>query len=206
MTSGAREPEKVVHRVVKRTVVRPVAPPPARRASPVKARPTLRLPQVTVGPIRATAADAAWAVRDRFADATGAVRTWRIPQLAPVPASIVTGLVCGAVVTVLGAMLLAIFEWTRGTATGGGLWGSLSVGALLVTCSVLGGWLLRRFGSPQPAGTSLLAVALSLTGTLLLVEPANGPWAAALIPTLIVLGYVIAARLTDVVSRPENQR
>lgn len=160
---------------------------------------------MSIGPIRDAAADAAWKVRDRLADATGTVLAWRIRQLAPMPASIVTGLVCGAVVTAIGATLLAIFEWTRGTATGGGLWGSLSVGALLVTCFFLGAGLLRRFGSPQPTGTSLLAVVLSLTGTLLFVEPANGPWAAALIPTVIVLSYVAAARLTDVVSRPENQ-
>lgn len=216
MTEGAPEPRKVVRRVVKRTVVRPVPTPDARARRPgaptarVRARPPL--PSIDLGAATARAFDAAGsrvsevrrAATRSIGRSTRTVLDWRIPTVAPFAASIVTGVVCGVVVTASGGGLLAFFEWSRGTATGGGWWGTLSVAGLIVVCFALGAWLLRHFGSAQPRATSLLAVILALTGTLALVEPANGPWAGALMPLLIVASYVVAARLTDLVTRAET--
>jgi hypothetical protein len=217
MDGVTQEPTKVVHRVVRRVVVRPVTPNPSATSG---AGLRVRAPRLHLGAAASRAGAAigggaakvgvavttvGGATKDTIADSVGAALRWRIPRLSALPASIITGAVCGAVVTAIGAVLLAVFEWSRGTATGGGWWGSVSVAGLVVACFFLGSWLLREFGAAQPRATSLLAVILSLTGTLLLVEPANGPWAGALMPVIIVVGYVAAGFLTHLTSDPETR-
>lgn len=256
MNEGTGDSKKVVRRVVKKTVVKPVSTPgraiPSASTAETRPEPTVRRSTTVTQPrppgsvtapsagrrggigLSGTGRKVGGAVtggagkvggavtggagkvggaiseglgwtRDALLDSFDAVRAWRIPTVEPVKASLITGLICGLVVTGLGAGFLAFFEYVRGVSTGGGLWGGLSVTALGLLCLFMGSWLLRSFGVASPMGTSLLAVMLvfGLLVTFFLGISATD-WALVLVPALTTVCYFAAAALFAVIEDDES--
>ena len=126
------------------------APPPAkiatRPAAKTGRRPAVSRPRIdvrgAVGSVR-DRTSGSWATvaggTGRGARATGrfvaararTVAAWRLPHLDPRLASAVTGAVVGLVTVALGVLALAVFESIRGVSSGGGLWGGLTLLAIV---------------------------------------------------------------------------
>ncbi len=247
--AGSTQP-RVVKKVVKRTVVRPVAAPgstarPARPTAPratavsrlrgrdlrptddgarTAEQPPAEVEDESVGPARSgprttvdvgaalgsardRAGDAAhaaaelarrlgFAVRDRGEDAVWAVRDYRVPTIPPLPASLVTGLLVGLVVTAGGWGCLALFSAIRGTSAGGAFWGGLAVLLVVGIAFELGSRLLAAFGVQQ--ARAVLALSLMVVAVLVMLfflEPVDGPWAWLVVPGLMVVTVPLVQRL-----------
>jgi hypothetical protein len=127
------------------------------------------------------------------------VAAWRLPHINLYLAAAITGAVVGLVTVVLGALSLWIFESVRGVASGGGLWGGLTVVGLVVVAGFLGESLLRGFGSHSGRLTSFFAVVLAIIALLGLFLDLADSWAAlALVPILGIAAYSVAHWLIDI--------
>lgn len=146
-------------------------------------------------------------VRDGAVDLIDTVRAWRIPQIEPVKASLITGLLAGLLVTALGALLLLVFEWLRGVSTGGGFWGSISIAVLTVVCLYFGSWLLRSFGVSSPFQISLIGVSFALTLELIFfLTLTYSAWAWLIVPVITTASYFAAAALVRLSEEDYSQR
>jgi hypothetical protein len=126
------------------------------------------------------------------------VAAWRLPHINLYLASAVTGAVVGLVTVGLGVIALAIFEMVRGVASGGGLWGGLTLVGLAVVACLLGDALLRGFGARSGRLTSFLAVVLAIIAILGLFLDLADSWAAlVLVPVLGVAAFVLSYWLID---------
>ena len=232
--AGSTQP-RVVKKVVKRTVVRPVAAPgstarPARPTAPratavsrlrgrdlrptddgarTAEQPPAEVEDESVGPARSgprttvdvgaalgSARRLGFAVRDRGEDAVWAVRDYRVPTIPPLPASLVTGLLVGLVVTAGGWGCLALFSAIRGTSAGGAFWGGLAVLLVVGIAFELGSRLLAAFGVQQ--ARAVLALSLMVVAVLVMLfflEPVDGPWAWLVVPGLMVVTVPLVQRL-----------
>jgi hypothetical protein len=181
----------------------PLGPKTATKAKsgPAIKRPSVKAPNVSIGPvlqsIRTRTGSTAKAVGGRLgsagratggfaADRWAAARAWRMPQLEPIRASALTGVIVGLISVGLGVAALALFTEVRGVANGGGLWGSLTFVAIAVLAVVLGERLLVGFGAPMPRATSVVGVLLAIIVILgVLLEPAGTRYGIIIIPVLL---------------------
>lgn len=138
---------------------------------------------------------ASGAVSTSTTDRYRATRDWRIPTQPPMRAAVLTGIVAGLVVVLLGWLAGLMFFAVRGT-TAGGAWGGVVLVAVALVAFALGSWLLHSFGVVQPRLTSFLAVVLVVIAVLAaFLETAAGVWAWLLLPALGAGAFVAAHRL-----------
>ncbi len=120
----------------------------------------------------------------------GAVRGWRIPHLAPVRATILTGLLVGLVSVGLGVGALRLFTEVRGVANGGPLWGSLAFVVVTIVGFALGERLLTGFGTALPSLTSFLGVMLTLITILsVFLGLADSRFGIAIVPVVAAAAF-----------------
>lgn len=205
VTPSADEPA-VKKPSVRTKIKRPKSPPdgsvadkPARKIA--LPRPAIRKPSVpkvkekagSVGEgfvnafrrIIAAISDAFWFVVDT-------VRSWRLPRLDAVPASLATGVVVGLLSVVLGLGALELFSWLRGVASGGGTWGSLTFVVVAFIAFVAGELLLSGFGVANPRLTSFLGVALTIVVILgLFLEESDTRMAVVIVPAIAATAFTI---------------
>ncbi|MCW2749915.1 MAG: hypothetical protein JWR83_1025 [Aeromicrobium sp.] len=215
----ASEPEPRVRygRPVTGTTARPkakaAAPPAAAKAATRPSRPKLELADKVKGVqkvittrgssaasgVAGVAGSAARGVGSRIARGGRAIRDWRIPHWDPLPASMFTGAVAGAVAVGLGLAALDIFKQVRGVSSGGGTWGSLTFVVVTFIAFVVGELLLSAFGSTQARLTSFLGIVLAITAILgLFLGLADTGWALLLVPVLGAITYAISYGLLNI--------
>lgn len=131
-------------------------------------------------------------------DGFHSVRSWRIPLLNALPASIVTGAVVGLVSVGLGLASKSLFNELRGVSAGGGRWGSLTFVVVAFIAFVLGELLLSAFGAAQARLTSFLGVVLTIVAMLgLFLGLADTAWGLVIVPLVAVVSYVLAFWLLE---------
>lgn len=181
------------------------------------AAPTPRRPAIDLGKVRRTgkqwsqrggqgaaaglsrARRAGLAGRQLASDRYWDLRTYRLPAQPPLRSALVVGLLLGLLAVAVGWLSGIVFSLTRGTSSGGGLWGGLVVVALAVFCVWAGARLLGALKVENGATVSLLAVFLVLIAILMFfLEPASGPWAWLILPVLASASYVAAHLLTTI--------
>lgn len=184
----------------------PTSPAPGKPTPPSRRAPSL--PKVDVsaglgaardrmsgagsGLVRAWRRVIAW-VAGAFWWVIDGVRDWWLPALRPIPASLATGLVTGAVAVGLGFGTLQVFEWLRGVAGGGGTWGSLTFVVVAFIAFALGEWLLGGFKVPSPRLTSILGVIITTVAMLgLFLEQADSQWALLVVPLTASVAFAVA--------------
>lgn len=132
------------------------------------------------------------AVSDAFWFVVDTVRSWRLPRLDAVPASLITGVVVGLLSVVLGLGALELFSWLRGVASGGGTWGSLTFVVVAFIAFVAGELLLSGFGVANPRLTSFLGVALTIVVILgLFLEESDTRMAVVIVPAIAATAFTI---------------
>lgn len=138
-------------------------------------------------------------------DETQSGAVWEGLQLPDLPgrvAAAVVGVVIGllAVLATFGAMRLC--SLVRGTSSCGGP-GLLLLIAILVVLILLGGWLLKGFGQPDPMSTSFLAVGLVAVVALLFLIDVLFSWTMVIVIPLVGAGtYVLSHWVTTNVIEP----
>ncbi|MGB9012134.1 MAG: hypothetical protein WCB95_04645 [Aeromicrobium sp.] len=178
---------------------------------PAIKRPSISAPNINVKPaldsIRSRTSSAATAVGSRAGRAGratsdftahrwAAVRAWRIPQLEPTRATVITGLLVGLICVGLGVTALALFTEVRGVANGGPLWGTLTFVIVSIVAFALGERLLGAFGTAAPRVTSFLAVMLTLITILsVFLGLADSRFGLVLVPVLTAAAFWVAHRL-----------
>jgi len=173
-------------RVVKKIVVRPPTTPPPRR-------PERRFRE------RLGTAGSAVSGQARRAGRSGvaglrAVVAWRVPHLSAVPAALAAGLAAGLVAVALTSGAKLLFDAVRGTSTGGGGWGSLTLVVVAFATFAVGELLLSALGSHQPRLTSFLGVVLGLIAILaFFLGLVDSGWAWLLVPVLAAATYLVAS-------------
>lgn len=134
------------------------------------------------------------------------VRAYRLPHLEQTRASAIVGLLIGLLtvgVTVLFAMM---FSALRGTSTGGGRWGSLSVVVVAFTAFAAGEYLLARLHVRQPLVTSGLGVSLTLIAIMaFFLQPVQQGWAWLVVPVLGAATFAIAHRAISAADSSRTQ-
>ena len=131
------------------------------------------------------------------ADEPRAPRDLRFPDLPPLPAVLVVGLVVGLAAVLLTYGSLRLCDAATGTASCGGGPGLLMLLAIVITLTYLGGWLLRGFGIDDAGSTSFLAVGLvTLVAMLFLVDSLDERSGAGAVPVVTVLAYALSGRVT----------
>lgn len=181
----------------------PVAPPPdggsdpthgtsSQRGAATATLPTTRPALPGIGqPSRLGSAQHA------EADAPRAPRELRFPELPPLPAVLLVGLVVGLAAVLLTYGSLRLCDAATGTASCGGGPGLLMLLAIVITLTYLGGWLLRGFGIDDAGSTSFLAVGLvTLVAMLFLVDSLDERSGAVAVPVVTVLAYALSWRVT----------
>jgi len=132
------------------------------------------------------------AVTDAFWFVVDTVRSWRLPRLDPVPASLITGVIVGLTSVVLGLGALHLFSWLRGVASGGGTWGSLTFVVVAFIAFMAGELLLSGFGVANPRLTSFLGVALTIVVILgLFLEESDTRMAILIVPAIAATAFTI---------------
>ncbi|MET0930756.1 MAG: hypothetical protein ABWX74_14645 [Aeromicrobium sp.] len=127
------------------------------------------------------------------------VAAYRLPRINLYLAAAITGAVVGLVTVGLGLISLVVFEQVRGVASGGGLWGGLTLIGLTLVAYLLGEALLRGFGSSSGRLTSFLAIVLVIIAILGLFLDLADSWAAlALVPALGVVAFAVSHWLIDI--------
>ncbi|MGA8852506.1 MAG: hypothetical protein WB508_12415 [Aeromicrobium sp.] len=178
---------------------------------PAIKRPSISAPNINVKPaldsIRSRTSSAATAIGSRAGRAGratsdftahrwAAVRAWRIPQLEPTRATVITGLLVGLICVGLGVAALALFTEVRGVANGGPLWGTLTFVIVSIVAFALGERLLGAFGTAAPRVTSFLAVMLTLITILsVFLGLADSRFGLVLVPVLTAAAFWVAHRL-----------
>ena len=127
--------------------------------------------------------------------AFSSVSTYRLPRLEQTKASAIVGLLIGLITVGVTALFAMAFSQLRGTSTGGGRWGSLTVVIVAFIAFALGEYLLAKLHVRQPRVTSFLGVCLTLFAILaLFLGVINGVWAWLILPLLGASAYAIAHR------------
>ncbi|MGH3361797.1 MAG: hypothetical protein ACRDOM_04990 [Nocardioides sp.] len=120
----------------------------------------------------------------------------RPPSVGGMPAAIITGALVGALTVGLTWAALRGCEAVKGASSCGGP-GLLLLVAILVAMIVLGSFLLRAWGVPDPGSTSFLAVGLLAVLTLLfLMDALFDWWIVIIIPVLAILTFALAHWVT----------
>ncbi len=202
---------------------RPVGAKATVETKPTPAAPTRR-PSIDLGKVRQTGsqwkqrsgrgatAGLSWlrraasrskqGVSNRYWDA----RTYRLPAQPPLRSALVVGLLLGAFVVTVGWLSGLLFTLTRGTSSGGGLWGGLVVVTLAVLTVWAGARLLGALRVANAATVSLLAVFLVLIAILMFfLDLASGPWAWLLVPLLTSASYAVALLLTTIATTSPSE-
>lgn len=135
---------------------------------------------------------------DAVSDTFFRLRTWRMPNWSPIPASVFTGAVVGIIAVALGLASKGLFNELRGVSAGGGRWGSLTFVVVAFIAFVLGELLLSGFGVTQARLTSFLGVVLTIVAMLgLFLGLADTAWGLLIVPLVAVISYVLAKWLLD---------
>ena len=138
-------------------------------------------------------------VANRVGSATGsmfgAVRDYRLPRIEQTRASAIVGLLIGLITVGVTALFAMGFGQLRGTSTGGGRWGSLTVVIVAFIAFALGEYLLAKLHVRQPRVTSFLGVCLTLLAIMaFFLNVVDGVWAWLVLPLLGAAAYAIAHR------------
>ncbi|MGZ5407849.1 MAG: hypothetical protein ACXWX1_09780 [Aeromicrobium sp.] len=121
------------------------------------------------------------------------VRAFRIPRVEQTIASAIVGLMVGLFTVGLAALFAMAFSELRGTSTGGGRWGSLTVVIVAFVAFVVGELLLAAFHVSLPRVTSFLGVCLTLFLIMaFFLNVVDGTWAWLIVPLLGAITYAIA--------------
>lgn len=136
---------------------------------------------------------------DKVGSAAGSafnsVRDYRLPRMEQTRASAIVGLLIGLITIGVTALFAMGFSQLRGTSTGGGRWGSLTVVIVAFVAFALGEYLLAKLHVRQPRVTSFLGVCLTLIAIMaFFLRVVNGPWALLILPLLGSATYAIAHR------------
>jgi hypothetical protein len=143
-------------------------------------------------------------VRHRFEDAWDWVLSIRLPHLAPVPGSAITGAVVGVLSVTIGWGFYEVFSATLGTRAGG-KWGFLAFVFLSFVAYLIGEVLLAAFGVPHARVVSILSVLLVLLLVLVFfLDLAAGIWAWMLIPFLFSLAFVVSSAVMEAAAKEKN--
>lgn len=135
-------------------------------------------------------------VRDATEDSYLAVRDWRVPELAPVPAGIVTGVLAGLLVVAGGGLAQMLFTATRGTSAGGGTWGILALLLVVAVVHEVAARLLTAFGGTHArAVTALSAIVVAVVVMVGFVDAVDGPWAWLILPGLCAVVVPLVQQL-----------
>ena len=141
---------------------------------------------------KSTATTARTVVKKRYA----AIRAYRLPRVAPRLASTIAGLLVGVVTVGIVWFFANLFSIFRGTSTGGGRWGSLTLVVVAVIAFAFGEYLLAKLHVRQPRLTSILAVCLTLIAILaFFVGVVDSGWAWLILPPLGAVSYLVAHEL-----------
>lgn len=125
----------------------------------------------------------------------GAVRAYRLPRIEQTRASAIVGLLIGLITVGVTALFAMGFSQLRGTSTGGGRWGSLTVVIVAFIAFALGEYLLATLHVRQPRVTSFLGVCLTLLAIMaFFLNVVDGVWAWLVLPLLGAAAYAIAHR------------
>lgn len=123
-------------------------------------------------------------------------RPFSLPSIGGMPAAIVTGALVGALTVGLTWAALRGCEAVKGTSSCGGP-GLLLLVVILILAILLGSFLLRAFGVPDPGSTSFLAVGLLAVLTLLfLMDALFTWWILVVVPVLAILTFALAHWVT----------
>ena len=127
--------------------------------------------------------------------AFGSVRAYRLPRLEQTRASAIVGFLIGLITVGVTAIFAMGFSQLRGTSTGGGRWGSLTVVIVAFIAFALGEYLLAKLQVRQPLVTSFLGVCLTLFAIMaFFLNIVDGLWAWLVLPLLGAAAYAIAHR------------
>ena len=125
----------------------------------------------------------------------GKVRAFRIPRMEQTVASAIVGLMVGLFTVGLAALFAMMFSELRGTSTGGGRWGSLTVVIVAFVAFAVGELLLATFHVRQPRVTSFLGVLFTLFFIMaFFLNAVDGTWGWLVVPLLAAATYAIAHR------------
>jgi hypothetical protein len=174
---------------------RPAAPEPAAPAAPPVPEPTMTRTE----PVPAVQPDHEDEQREP-------VRRGRprptLPQLGPVTAALLTGLLVGVVTVGLVWASQGLCEVVRGTSTCGDA-GFLLLLAVLVAAGLVGGSLLTAFGVSDGGSTSFLAMGLvAVVLMLVLSDQLFAWWMVIVVPAVAAVAYVLAHRVTTAMVEP----
>lgn len=138
----------------------------------------------------------------KVTEVTKPPRESRAPLINGLTATVITGLLIGALMVGLTAASLRLCESVRGTSSCGNP-GFLLLVAILIATVVLGSALLRFWRVPDPGSTSFLAVGLLAVLTLLfLVDVLANWWMIIVIPLLSALTFVLSYWVTTTLAAP----
>lgn len=130
------------------------------------------------------------------------MRALRIPTLEPRVAAAITGLLVSALTLGLFVLFANLFSALRGTSTGGGRWGSITIVVLAFAAFALGEFLLTKFGVLQARLVSIMAVFLAAFAILaLFLGVIDTMWALLVLPVVGVVTFVIAQILIDIADK-----
>lgn len=138
-------------------------------------------------------------VATKVGSATGSavdvVRAYRLPRIEQTTAAAIVGLLIGLITVSVTALFAMGFGQLRGTSTGGGRWGSLTIVIVAFIAFALGEYLLAKLQVRQPRVTSFLGVCLTLFAIMaLFLNVVDGVWAWLVLPVLGAAAYAIAHR------------
>lgn len=123
----------------------------------------------------------------------GKLRAVRLPRMEPIRASAIVGLLVGLITVGVTALFAMMFSELRGTSTGGGRWGSLTVVVVAFIAFAAGEYLLANLHVRQPRLKSFLGVCLTLIAIMaLFLPPVQDGWAWLVVPLLAAAAYPIA--------------
>ena len=187
-----------------RPAARVVAKPAVRR--PIKGPKPVRAPRprndwgkkfaATGGKAAISATTTARSARTGFTNQYNAVRAYRLPHVAPRLASPISGFLVGVVTVAVVGLFANLFSIFRGTSTGGGRWGTLTLVVVAFIAFALGEYLLAKLQVRQSRLTSILAVSLTLMAILaFFVGVVDSAWAWLILPPLGAVSYLAAHEL-----------
>lgn len=129
--------------------------------------------------------------------AVGKARAFRLPRMEQTIASAVTGVIIGLVTVSLAALFAMAFSELRGTSTGGGRWGSLTVVVVAFVAFALGELVLARLHVREPRVTSFIGVCTTLFLLMLFFLDVvdEGVWPWLVVPLLAAASYAFAHRI-----------
>lgn len=129
-------------------------------------------------------------------------REFTLPDIGGVPASMITGLLVGAIMVGLTWAGFRLCEVVQGTQACGNP-GFLLLVAIVVAMVWLGSVLLKAWGIPDPGSTSFLGVGLlAVLALLFLVDVLFSWWMIIVIPVIAMLTYALSHWVTTAFVEP----